>query len=187
MLVNSFGIFLTLVAAARLIAAQNSVTVHVPSAVPTDAAGPIDPAFVGLAFEQTDFYWYAFNSETGGPNTFSQNLVNSISKRTQSTPILRVGGTTGDKGSFNASLDLPVPRKSFGNTTVPNLRCKSAEECLQLGPSYFDAFKQFEGVKYMFMVPQMPPRLSNALKWTKAGLDAIGDKLEVVEIGNEPD
>ncbi|CAK4035028.1 Hypothetical predicted protein [Lecanosticta acicola] len=146
-----------------------------------DARGPIDSSFPGFAFEQASFYDYAF--ERGKPNTFSQNLIKSVLHRTGGTPLLRVGGTSGDHAIYNKDQEDAV---SCSSTVCGPMM--SQDQQLSVGPSYFDAFKNFPGAKFEFMVPFERQNLANTLEWTAAGLKAIGKKaLYALEIGNEPD
>ena len=140
---------------------------------------PVDVSFTGFAFEEASFYNYAFDAN-GNPNIFSRNLINQVLNYTSGTPILRVGGTSGDKGSYVASQTTPVnePATSNGPATSGTL--------LTVGPSFFEAFANFPGMKYIFMVPLLNKDLDNTLAWTKQGLKYIGDSLEALEIGNEP-
>jgi hypothetical protein len=176
------AIILGLLATAAKSKVQATHTIPVPSTVPTSASHPIDPSFPGFAFEQASFYNYSFDVN-GNPNTFSQNLINSVLNRTGGTPLIRVGGTSGDRGRFNAQQQSPTNCSAtergpcFGGSGHPSL---------SLGPTYFEAFKNFPGAQYEFMVPLHGRDLNNTLEWTKAGLDAIGNNLYALEIGNEP-
>lgn len=66
--------------------------VSVPSNVPADASGIVDPDFAGFAFEQASLWNYALDLD-GNPNVFSQNLIAEITKRTGGKPLIRLGGT----------------------------------------------------------------------------------------------
>lgn len=153
----------------------------VPSSPPVNTSGIVDPSFLGFAFEQASFYNYSFNAD-GTPNTFSQNLINAVAGRTGGRPILRVGGTSGDHGSYDASQTNAT---NFPATDGHGPHFK--KPFLELGPSYFDAFKNFPEAQYIFMVPLSHRNLSNSIEWARQGLAAIGDRLQALEIGNEPD
>lgn len=66
--------------------------VSVPSSVPANASGIVDPDFAGFAFEQASLWNYALD-EDGNPNVFSQNLIAEITNRTGGTALIRIGGT----------------------------------------------------------------------------------------------
>ncbi|KAI1416862.1 hypothetical protein F5Y13DRAFT_204251 [Hypoxylon sp. FL1857] len=156
-----------------------TVNVNLPTATPSGISQKVDPSFPGFAFEEASFYAYSFDVQ-GKPNTFSQNLVNSVLKRTGGTPLLRVGGTSGDHGTFNSSQKEPTnfPATKFG----PQMRGG-----VTIGPSFFEAFENWPGAKFEFMVPFRDTNHSHSLEWAKAGLRHIGnDKLYTLEIGNEP-
>ncbi|KAI6081206.1 hypothetical protein F4821DRAFT_249878 [Hypoxylon rubiginosum] len=159
---------------------QNSTrTVAISATIPFGASQKVDPSFPGFAFEQASFYNYSFDAQ-GNPNVFSQNLVNAVLNRTGGTPLLRVGGTSGDSGNFSSSQQTPTnfPADQFG----PQFKGG-----VTLGPSYFDAFKNWPGAKFEFMVPFKNTSHSHTLKWAATGVDAIGiDNLYTLEIGNEP-
>lgn len=66
--------------------------VSVPSNVPANASGVVDPDFAGFAFEQASLWNYALDLD-GNPNVFSQNLIAEITSRTGGKPLIRIGGT----------------------------------------------------------------------------------------------
>lgn len=66
--------------------------VSVPSSVPANASGIVDPDFAGFAFEQASLWNYALDLD-GNPNVFSQNLIAEITSRTGGKPLIRIGGT----------------------------------------------------------------------------------------------
>ena len=144
--------------------AVNEVTIHIPSSTPHNASGPIDLSYPGFAFEQSSFYNYSFD-EQGNPNEFSQNLVHAVLSRTGGTPLLRVGGTSGDHGRFDASQKNATnfPATKFGPKT------KISGDRLSLGPSFFKAFKNWPGAKFELMVPFYDTAYAHSIEWAKAG------------------
>ncbi|KAI1093000.1 hypothetical protein F5B19DRAFT_451637 [Rostrohypoxylon terebratum] len=158
---------------------QNTRTITIQATPPSDLSKKIDPSFTGFAFEESSFYNYSFDAE-GKPNSFSQNMVNSIFSRTGGTPILRVGGTSGDHGRYNPCQKSPTnfPATKFG----PQM-----DGGVTVGPSFFKAFDNWPGAKFIFMVPFLNTTHSNTLAWAKAGMKHIGNEnLYALEIGNEP-
>ncbi|KAI0387943.1 hypothetical protein F5Y04DRAFT_286849 [Hypomontagnella monticulosa] len=154
-------------------------TINLPATAPSNVSQKVDPSFPGFAFEQSSFYSYSFD-EQGNPNSFSQNLVNSVLSRTGGTPLLRVGGTSGDHGIFNSTQKEP--------TNFPATKFKpQMKGGVTIGPSFFDAFKNWPGAKFEFMVPFRNTSHSHSWKWAEAGMDSIGiENLETLELGNEP-
>lgn len=86
-----------------------TLAVPVPNNVPSDASSNINPSFAAFAFEETSFSQYAGTysscllasvAEQGhpgppkSPNQFSVNLMNAITSRTNTYPVIRVGGTS---------------------------------------------------------------------------------------------
>lgn len=72
-------------------AAQPSLSV--PSSVPSNASGVVDPDFAGFAFEQASLWNYALDAD-GNANEFSINLIAAITNRTGGKPLIRLGGTS---------------------------------------------------------------------------------------------
>lgn len=73
--------------------AAQTLTVSVPSSVPANASGIVDPDFAGFAFEQASLWNYAIDAD-GNPNQFSINLIAAITNRTGGKPLIRLGGTS---------------------------------------------------------------------------------------------
>lgn len=65
----------------------------VPSSVPSNASGVVDPNFAGFAFEQASLWNYALDAD-GNANGFSINLIAAITDRTGGKPLIRLGGTS---------------------------------------------------------------------------------------------
>ncbi|KAJ8112926.1 hypothetical protein ONZ43_g5274 [Nemania bipapillata] len=157
-------------------------TVPIQATVPSNASKTVDLSFTGFAFEQSSFYNYSFD-EQGKPNKFSQNLVDAVLSRTGGTPLLRVGGTSGDHGRYDASQKNATnyPATKYGPQT------KISGNRLAIGPSFFKAFKNWPGAKFELMVPFYNTAYSHSVEWARAGVDKIGvDNLYALELGNEP-
>lgn len=160
--------------------AQADKSISIPKNVPAGAGHVVDPSFTAFAFEVASFYNHSFDAN-GNPNKFVQNLIQGILDRTGGTPILRVGGTSGDLGSYDANLKGPTfrPATEGGPAFDPPYQ--------RLGPSWFNAFKNFPGAKFVFMVPLRQDNLPNTIEYAREGLAIIGNRLDALEIGNEPD
>ncbi|KAI1328710.1 hypothetical protein F5Y16DRAFT_409628 [Xylariaceae sp. FL0255] len=157
-------------------------TVKIQATVPSDASNAVDRSFTGFAFEQSSFYNYSFD-EQGNPNEFSQNLVDAVLSRTGGAPLLRVGGTSGDHGRYDASQENATnyPATEYGPQT------KISGNRLVIGPSYFEAFKNWPNARFELMIPFYNTTFSHSIEWAKAGINHIGiDNLYAVELGNEP-
>jgi hypothetical protein len=77
-------------------AAAQGVVITAPSTVPSSASGPVDKSFLGLMVETTSWWVYA---SVAMSLTLIKNLVN----RTAAPVIIRVGGTSGDETTYDAS------------------------------------------------------------------------------------
>ncbi|KAI1176574.1 hypothetical protein F4777DRAFT_545938 [Nemania sp. FL0916] len=157
-------------------------TVQIQATVPSEASKAVDRSFTGFAFEQSSFYNYSFNAE-GNPNEFSQNLINAVLSRTGGTPLLRVGGTSGDHGRYDASQNNATNYPATEYKPQTNI----SGNRLVLGPSFFKAFKNWPGAKFELMVPFYNTTFSHSLEWAQVGIDQIGiENLYALELGNEP-
>ncbi|KAI0485535.1 hypothetical protein F4859DRAFT_511735 [Xylaria cf. heliscus] len=156
--------------------------VQIQAIVPPEASKAIDRSFTGFAFEQSSFYNYSFDAQ-GKPNEFSQNLVDAVLSRTGGTPLLRVGGTSGDHGRYDASQNNATnyPATEYGPQT------KISGNRLVIGPSFFKAFKNWPGAKFELMVPFYNTTFSRSVEWARVGVGQIGiNNLYALELGNEP-
>lgn len=132
-------------------------TVQINATVPSNASKVVDRSFIGFAFEQSSFYNYSFDPQ-GNPNEFSQNLVDAVLSRTGGTPLLRVGGTSGDHGRYDAwqKNATNYPATKYGPQK------KISGNRLAIEPSYFEAFKNWPGAKFELMVPFYNTTLTTA-------------------------
>lgn len=148
--------------------------------LPNTASRIVSKSFPAFAFEESSFYTYSMDAQ-GNPNQFTKNLIAAVMGRTGGTPVIRVGGTSCDHGTYNASLKTPVnfPATEGGPRFDPPY--------LQVGPSYFKAYNSYPNAQFLFMVPLEKNNIANSVAWAKEGLAVIGDRLNALELGNEPD
>jgi len=78
----------------------NPGRIAVESSPPPDANRPLEH-FLSYSIEFSSFADFAGNLST--PNTYSNNLLDSIAHYAGSKPLVRVGGNTQDLTLFNAS------------------------------------------------------------------------------------
>ncbi|CAN8105796.1 unnamed protein product [Discula destructiva] len=155
-------------------------SLSVPSSVPLNASGIVDPDFAGFAFEQASLWNYALDAD-GNTNAFSLNLIAAITDRTGGKPLIRLGGTSADYAYYVENQTEPaLPRaevynyQDVGGTTV--------------GPSYWDLCKNFPGAKYIIQTPMAITDVDETILWAQTVVDAIGlDAIYAFEPGNEPD
>ena len=57
----------------------------------------------------------------------------------------------------------------------------------EIGPKFFESFKNWPGLQWIYQVPLPFGTLENVLELARHGIDAIGiENLYALEIGNEP-
>ncbi|POS69078.1 beta-glucuronidase [Diaporthe helianthi] len=154
--------------------------VSVPSEVPADASGIVDPDFAGFAFEQASLWNYALDLD-GNPNVFSQNLIAEITKRTGGKPLIRLGGTSADYAYYFENQTSPAePRAEVYNyQDVGGTR---------IGPSYWDLCLNFPDALYIIQTPLAITDINETVRWATSAVDHIGiDRIHSFEPGNEPD
>ncbi|KAH8646247.1 hypothetical protein BX600DRAFT_519085 [Xylariales sp. PMI_506] len=147
------------------------VTLSAPTQVPTSASVAIDPSFLGLMFETTSWTTVANDS-------MSQTLIQNLVKKAGAPLIIRVGGTSGDQASYNAS-------QTKGNYW-PDHDTGLLDPVI-LGKPFADGFGKVSGVRYILEVPLANTTVNNTVQFTKDLLQSIDtSSLEAIEVGNEP-
>jgi hypothetical protein len=167
------------------LALSQSVKVSVPSSPPSGAGQPAPDAFVSYSIEFAFFPDFAGNSSH--PNTYSYNLLSNIGALQGTKPYIRVGGNTQDYALYDASQTVAVVG------VVNPAKSKDYPTTVHIGPSYFDSYSTWPGVRYSHgfnlglgatttngwnTLTQTVPLACKALG---------GGKLYAWEYGNEPD
>ncbi|KAI1380651.1 hypothetical protein F4677DRAFT_194023 [Hypoxylon crocopeplum] len=163
----------TLVAGAEL-AASATKTLTIPTAQPTGAV-PAPADFVSPGFETA----FADNFA----NAFSANLVAALAGRMSLPPVIRVGGTSGDRVQFDPNL------KSANKVCVKGECPLGSNAWFVLGPGYFDVFKGFPDAKWSFQAPLGDGVYNETqlLAYVERVWDAAGkDRVDAIALGNEP-
>ncbi|ORY57850.1 uncharacterized protein BCR38DRAFT_448818 [Pseudomassariella vexata] len=140
----------------------------------------VDTAFIGFAFEQASFNEYARDND-GTINAFSTNLIDNTMSRTGGTPLIRVGGTSADYGRYVPGQDaVAIPKaevdnyQNVGNTTI--------------GPGYWELCQNFPNAQYIIQIPLATTNVNETVAWAKSAVEIVGiDKIQAIELGNEPD
>ncbi|KAL1602679.1 hypothetical protein SLS60_006097 [Paraconiothyrium brasiliense] len=174
---------------------NEALSISVPASMPTADIEPISRDFAAFAFEERSFYYYfgmqktatsqssteSFAGTPNNPNTFSKNLLNAITAKTNAAPNVRVGGSSLDDSQYNPSQPDPIKiPPGEENAGIPNN--------MTFGPSYFDAFATIPNAKYVVDIPMKKNKLANSKAFAKAAYNKIGaDNIVGLEIGNEPD
>ncbi|KAF2192867.1 glycoside hydrolase family 79 protein [Zopfia rhizophila CBS 207.26] len=174
--------FLPLTLLAIPIQSQNQpISINVSANVPQEASWPVNHNFPSLAWEKSSFAQYSGNSTH--PNLFSSSLVSILQRKVGTSLTIRIGGTSADQDHYNESQTVPVVKP---NPPTPDKGLWN----YSIGPSYFPSLSNFNTSKFIWMLPMAHARglhmSEDALTQTKLALTNIGDKLEMLELGNEP-
>lgn len=155
-----------------LLAANTAVNVPLSLEAPKNAV-QAPGNFVGFGFETAFINDYA--------NTFTVNLLKSVSKRLDTAPIIRIGGTSGDRVTFDENQQQ-VKVCIEGDCPI------GSSASYILGPSYFDGFKYFNDFGLTFQAPLGPVlNISNTAIYVSRAYEQVNkDNLVAVAIGNEP-
>jgi len=148
------------------------------ASAPSDASPTVPKNFIGFAFEAIPFRDFASPQST--PNIFSRNLIQNIADRTNSTPSVRVGGTSMDHSFYNHSQKVwsKIPKNQLH---------KSIPHNVTFGPAYFEGFANLQNVRYGIDYVLAYPHLNMTVRTAEDSFRIVGqDKIQLIEIGNEP-
>ncbi|KAK8019360.1 hypothetical protein PG990_004498 [Apiospora arundinis] len=159
-------------------------TLKVSATKPTDAFNvPAD--FVGIGMESA--FFNHFN------NPFSANLVSSLRQRMSQPPVVRVGGTSGDRFVFDpnqkeARKCIGLPKDGGGLDKDCH---QSSDAIYSVGPSFCEGYKAFPDARMSIQAPmqESPTPLNNTLAFVRCAWDARGgdaSKVAAIALGNEP-
>ncbi|KAB8223197.1 hypothetical protein BDV33DRAFT_228660 [Aspergillus novoparasiticus] len=158
-------------------ATNSSISICPPATKPANASDAVPATFPGYAFEESSFVYYAGNKTN--PNRVSQNLIRAVSEKTKTRPVIRVGGTSLDRATYDPNLSDPIHNPD-PNSGIPTR--------LKIGPSFFDLFANLPEAKYVIDIPMYHNNLSNSILFAEAANKRIGaSNIYAWEIGNEPD
>lgn len=141
---------------------------------------PIDPDFIGFAFEEASFPRYVLNRD-GSVNQFSLNLINAIVSRTGGKPIIRLGGTSPDYGRYIPSQQAAAlpPAEVYNFQDVGGT---------SIGPKFWDLTHIIPNSVYIVQLPLATTNISETVLWAKTAAAHIGlGQIQAFEVGNEPD
>lgn len=151
------------------------------SATPPEDAVPVPGDFFGFGFE-SGFVWHF-------DNDFSDNIINSTNSRMRGTMVIRVGGTSGDRVSYDS--DQRKPTYCWDGADCWN----SHLTAFTLGPKYFNTFRnRFQDAKISFQAPMdydlkkdLGQQTKNTMTYIREAWNAIGAKrVDAIALGNEP-
>ncbi|KAH8680264.1 Six-hairpin glycosidase-like protein [Ilyonectria robusta] len=152
------------------IALASGLTFNIPTTVPANASGQIPDAPVGVSLEFFAFPGY-FN-DVASTSKCLQNL-----KDVSGTwPPLRIGGTTQDRATYDASSSNAVTYTVASSGDAPST--------LTFGPSFFDLAATYGGE----VIIGLNRRLNNIANTVAAAKLAKSKmtNLDAIELGNEP-
>ena len=180
----------------------NVTTISVPDTAPQSDYLGVQEAFVSFAIEFFFFPDYAGMSPLGkyelsvlimvgnssSPNIFSDNLLNNLGNISGTKPYVRVGGNSADLAIYEASVPTATRAtwRDNGNDGI-------SPQDIQIGPSFFEAYGTWPGVKFIHGL-NLKNASNSALGWhsllnqVSVACQALeGGKLLWWEYGNEPD
>ncbi|OJJ95998.1 hypothetical protein ASPACDRAFT_1891396 [Aspergillus aculeatus ATCC 16872] len=148
----------------------NGLSFEIPSSVPANASAQIDAAPVGLSFE-----FFAF------PEYFEQlsltdGCLGVLADAYGTSPPIRIGGTTQDRATYNASLSSAVSYTVASPDDAP--------ETLTFGNSFMDIAASYSGSVTIGFNRRLD-NINNTIAAAKVATSTIGN-LYAIELGNEP-
>ena len=57
---------------------------------------------------------------------------------------------------------------------------------LTIGPSYWTTMASIPDAQFVIQVPMVQTNISEAIAWAQSSWDVLGDRIQSIEIGNEP-
>ncbi|OCH86375.1 hypothetical protein OBBRIDRAFT_761442 [Obba rivulosa] len=150
--------------------AARCMVISVPSSAPPDSAD-VDPALVSLSIEFFAFPDYV--TQLAG----TANCIANLAALRGTSPAVRIGGTTQDRATYDASLAVAV------NYTVGSPA--DAPDTLTYGPAFFELADQLEGDVTLGLNRQLNNQ-TNSLEAAQRAAQTMSN-LFAIELGNEPD
>ncbi|RDW89443.1 hypothetical protein BP6252_01475 [Coleophoma cylindrospora] len=169
----------------ELVVAVEGIIVNVSRSLPAGIAKSPFEAFVSYSIEYAFFPDFAGNESS--PNTFSDNLLNNLGNLTGTKPYIRVGGNTQDYALYNASLTVAT------DGIINPARSVDYPTTLYTGPSFFESYKTWPGVKFVHgfnlgLGGNSSAGWDTLLETVPLACKALGkERLLWWEYGNEPD
>ncbi|KAL1961736.1 hypothetical protein VTN77DRAFT_1098 [Rasamsonia byssochlamydoides] len=152
-------------------ATATSLSFTIPSSVPSNSSGILDPAPVGVSFEFFAFPEYF--QDLPATQVCLSNLKDAMGG---ASPPIRIGGTTQDRATYNSSLSTPVSYSVASPSDAPM--------SLTFGPSYMDLAGSYDGSVTIGLNRRLN-NISNTIEAAKVAVSKIPN-LYAIELGNEP-
>ncbi|ESK84757.1 glycoside hydrolase family 79 [Moniliophthora roreri MCA 2997] len=155
--------------------------------LPQGASKPIVNNFVSLSIA---IHWFQDYTRQGSnasqPNTFTRNLLNSLTESTSVAPQIRIGGTSADRTTYVPDQEETI-KTVTGDNGIPlnvTLNERWFRQC-------FEDTSFPPGTKFIFDLPLMrndSGAIDNTVRGAQWALGAIREeRFMAFEIGNEED
>ncbi|KAJ5205099.1 beta-glucuronidase [Penicillium cinerascens] len=148
----------------------SSLSYHVPERPPTNSSGPLAAAPVGVSMEF--FTFPAYMTDVAATKTCLANLQ----ELTGIWPPLRIGGTTQDRATYNASSNQAVTYSVSNPSDAPMT--------LTFGPPFISMAADYHGETIVGLNRRLD-NLSNTIAAATLAYDEMKN-LYAIELGNEP-
>lgn len=164
-------------------------TISPPVLAPSYASANVPRNLISFGIAAHSFEQYAVQRSPNGPapNTLTINLLASLTNSTGTAPLLRVGGTSGDRATFVLNSEQQATIKIVRKKGL-NLPANITLNERWFTQNFHDRWPQ--GTKFIFDVPLVRNdslALNNSVRGATWALDAITlARFQAFEIGNEP-
>ncbi|KAF5004573.1 hypothetical protein FDECE_8936 [Fusarium decemcellulare] len=152
------------------VASVSGLTFNVPSSPPSNASAQLSAAPVGVSLEFFAFPGYMNDVDA------TMTCLENLKDLSGTWPPMRIGGTTGDRATYDASSSQAV--------TYTVADPKDAPSSLTYGPSFISLAAQYSG-KVTLGLNRRLNNLSNTIAAAALAKKEMGN-LQAIELGNEP-
>ncbi|KAJ5712399.1 beta-glucuronidase [Penicillium malachiteum] len=162
---------LGLISLSLYLSSAYGLSFEIPATPPSNASKTLAEAPVGVSFE---FFAYpAYFTDVASTETCLENLKDL----TGVWPPMRIGGTTQDRATYDASLTEPVSYTVASATDAP--------ETLTFGPSFMEMAADYSGSVTLGLNRRLD-NIANTISAAEEAVSVMGN-LYAIELGNEPE
>lgn len=152
------------------------INLGIPSTLPANASQSLDPYLISFSIEPA--FLDAFLGNKSNPNALTLQLISNIEKVTGGIAV-RPGGATVDSSIYDPSLT---------GSEVLTLSSTGAVHRTTWGPSFLESLNLLPASSKIIMdINLLNNSYEIAFNQASAAVQALGSKLDAIEIGNEPD
>ncbi|KAJ5638261.1 beta-glucuronidase [Penicillium lividum] len=148
-----------------------SLSFNIPSTPPSNASATLTDAPVGVSFEFFAYPAYVTNVAS------TQQCLENLKDLTGVWPPIRIGGTTQDRATYDASSSDAVTYTVAASTDAP--------DSLTFGPSFMKLAAEYGGDVTLGLNRRLD-NISNTIAAASVAVDQMAN-LYAIELGNEPD